>query len=126
MAKNLSMPLWNILLPFVSLAISCSQGLQSIESIAASELGKQYSIIYNTEKTFALCDQKPMDGHARQKLKFIVIEVANHNIVHRGSYQLGYVKWLDEDSLKVYSKDNTSDESDSINSSIVHLNHPEQ
>lgn len=81
------------------------QAKTKIISIADHNLGKSNMIEYNSSKTFALCIQTTTDSHVARKYKFIVIKVSDGTIVYRGSFSLGYVKWLNDNSLEILNSD---------------------
>lgn len=84
-------------------ATQVQQKPAGVDKIATSMLGKAYEVNYNTSKTLALCYQKRQGDHINRKFKFIVVQIADNKIIKQGTYQLGYVKWVDDHTLEVAS-----------------------
>lgn len=93
-----------------------------IRIIADGKLGPESIIEPNTTGTLALCQQKPWADHARRQYRFIVIRLNDNTIVREGRFSLGYVKWLDDDSIEVLSRSSPSDEDGT--KQIIHVNSP--
>lgn len=69
----------------------------------AQKLGAANKIELNASGDYALCQQKPEADHSRRSFKYIVVRVSDNSIVREGYFNLGYVKWYNEDSIEVYS-----------------------
>jgi hypothetical protein len=74
-----------------------------LEKIIKSKLGSSYAISYNVSKDYALCQQTSNGDHANRKYKYIVVKIDDHSIAHQGSFQNGYAKWSDNNSIEVSS-----------------------
>jgi len=93
-----------------------------VQAIADGKLGRENIIELNSTETLALCQQKPGADHARKQYRFIVIRLKDNTVVHEGRYSMGYVKWLDDDSIEVLSRSSPSDEDSA--KQIIHVNSP--
>jgi len=93
------------------------------QEIAVKELGKDFSLTLNENKTYALYQQKRMDDHSDRIIKYIVIYVSRKDIVTRGSFQSGYVKWITNDSIEVATSDKSSPD---LIKQTIHINSNEQ
>jgi hypothetical protein len=82
--------------------------VRDISSIVNELLGENNDITYNKPKTFALCQQERSGDHAARRFKYIVVRMADMEIVHEGSFRLGYVKWVTDDSIEVLDTGHTS------------------
>lgn len=75
-----------------------------MDELVKSKLGSSYSITYNESKKYALCQQTSgNNGHAYRSFKFLVVKVSTNEIANEGSFQNGYVKWIDDRSVEVSS-----------------------
>jgi hypothetical protein len=82
----------------------------ALKEIAVRELGNDYTFLFNESKTYALCHQKQSNDHPDRKIKYIVLEISTKEIVTRGSFQSGYVKWYSNDSIEVATSEKLSSE----------------
>jgi hypothetical protein len=127
MAKNPSLPVLTLLLGIVSIML-CGCSFRSaaqrndLNSVAESYLGKNYKVDYNTSQTLALCQQTPAGDHAGRKYKYIVIRSSDNHVVLSETYRAGYVKWLDDHSLEVYSATDVSSDSGPSDKKILKVN----
>jgi hypothetical protein len=75
-----------------------------VPSVAEKELGQSVIIAYNQSETYALCRQVASDSHAARTYKFIVIRASDVHVVYRGSFRLGYVKWVSDGKIEVQDR----------------------
>lgn len=75
----------------------------SIDAIVKEKLGSDVVVAYNDSKEYALCQQKNKSSHALRSFKYIVIRVSDNVITNQGSFQNGYVRWLNENTIEVKS-----------------------
>lgn len=103
-----------VILLFISLnllLLSCKANYNQenkIKEIAEKELGNDYSIAFNDNKAYVLCQQNRINDHANREIKYIVVNVSSKEIVNKGSFQSGYVKWLNNESIEVATSDKFS------------------
>jgi hypothetical protein len=104
-----------ILLLSVSIAlVSCCASHRNpaqdpaLQALAERTLGKETIVDLNAAKTFALYQQKPGADHARRRYRYAVIRLEDNKIVQEGSFSMGYVKWLDDESIEVLSESRTT------------------
>jgi hypothetical protein len=83
----------------------------SIEQIAGKELGNDFTIDFNESKTFAMCKQTRTTDHINSVFNYCIVSTREKKIVHRGSYQQGSVRWLDNDKIEVITTEKFSTES---------------
>ena len=112
--------------------LSCSpastsqySGHRDLQAIAEEKLGKNFSAEYNAEKTYILCKENRQGDQANRLFKFIVIKIADHSIVHEGTYKMGYVKWLDNDSLEVATSNDPARD-DNVSKKIISVKSEQQ
>jgi hypothetical protein len=127
MAKNPSLPVLTLLLGIVSIMLygcSARSAVQrkDLNSVAESYLGKNYKVEYNASQTLALCQQIPAGDHVGRKYKYIVIRSTDNHVVRSETFRSGYVKWLDDHSLEVYSANETSSDSGPTDKKILKVN----
>ena len=85
----------------------------SFDSVVKSKLGPDYLIEHNSNHRLALCQQKRSDNdHMRRTFKFAVVQLNDNKILHEGSFALGYVKWIDVNTIEVAT---TVDDSERTN-----------
>lgn len=84
-------------------------------------LGAENIIELNGSKTFALCQQKREADHFRRKFRYMVVRISDNAIVHKGIFSLGYVKWLNNDSIEVFSGSKAAKE-ESGTKKIINVN----
>jgi hypothetical protein len=94
----------------VSIALTSCRGSQKnrgqkpeLQALADKILGPENVIEYNEARTFALCQQKPQADHARRQYRYVVVRLENNTIVQQGVFSMGYVKWVDNRSIEVFS-----------------------
>jgi hypothetical protein len=91
---------------FIPLVNCKSQGTpvvqeKKLEDVARERLGKKYELAYNASKTYALCRQQREADHPQRNFNYVVIRLADQQIVQEGSFRLGHVKWKDDTSIEV-------------------------
>lgn len=74
-----------------------------LKKIANEAVGSENNIEFNKSETFALCQEKAGAIHARKQYRFVVVRLKDMVIVHKGAFSMGYVKWIGNDSIEVYS-----------------------
>jgi hypothetical protein len=74
-----------------------------LQTLADEALGVDNSIELNESKTFVLCFQTPTSDHARRKYRYIVVAIPNLSVVHEGVFNMGSVRWVDDESIEVVS-----------------------
>lgn len=78
------------------------QDFSAVETLAGKELGLGVSsTTYNESKTYVLCQQTPSQDHAKRTLKYIVVDVSEMEVIQRGSFQNGIVRWLTDTSIEI-------------------------
>ncbi|MFZ6013029.1 MAG: hypothetical protein ACOYXT_21985 [Bacteroidota bacterium] len=117
---------------FIIVLLSCSpasksqySGHRDLQTIAEEKLGKNFNAEYNAEKTYLLCKENRQGDHANRLFKFIVIKIADHSIVHEGTYKMGYVKWLDNESLEVATSNDPARD-DQVSKKIINVTSEQQ
>lgn len=95
----------------------------TLKKIANEAVGPENNIEFNRSKTFALCQEKAGASHARKQYRFVVVRLKDMVIVHKGTFAMGYVKWLDNDSIEVFSGPSSVKEEGS-SKKIIHVNSP--
>ena len=95
----------------------------ALRKLANEAVGSENTIEFNNSKTFALCREKPGASHARKQYHFVVIRLEDITILHKGTFSMGYVKWLDNDSIEVFSGSPSLKDEDS-SQKIIHVNSP--
>jgi len=122
---------FTIILLLVSMTLSGCRASQNapdqdtdLKGTAEKTLGKENIIVLNESGTFALCRQKPGLDHARRQYRFVVIRLKDNAIVHDGTFSMGYVKWLDDQSIEVVSGSPSLKEGGT--KEIIHVNSPVQ
>jgi hypothetical protein len=76
---------------------------KNLEDVISERLGKKYELAYNASGTYALCQQQRDADHPQRNFSFVVIRIADKQIVHEGSFRLGHVKWRDDTSIEVFN-----------------------
>lgn len=76
---------------------------KNLEDVVSARLGKKYELAYNASKTYALCQQQRGADHPQRNFNYVVIRLADREIVLEGSFRLGYVKWKDDTSIEVFN-----------------------
>jgi hypothetical protein len=74
------------------------------QTLVTSKLGPFYTVTYNSAQSHALCEPKTKEDHARRKHTFIVVRLVDNAVIKEGTYTLGYVKWISDTTLEVYSE----------------------
>jgi len=117
-----------ISLLLVSITLSgCGASKQSnnqnadLQAFVDNVLGKENIIEFNETKSFALCQQKPGIDHARRHYRYIVVRVKDNTAVDEGVFSMGYVKWLDDSSIEVFSGLSSPGEPNGTKK-IIHVN----
>lgn len=96
---------------------------ESLESVAEKSINGPFEIIKNQAGTMALAVEKPASAHISKEYKFAVIAVADNKVIRSGTFQQGYVKWIDNDSIEVFSKKPTaSDAPAATDRKVINLN----
>lgn len=75
----------------------------TLKKLAHEAVGRENTIEFNSSETFALCQEQAGGSHARKQYRFVVIRLKDMAIVYKGTFAMGYVKWLDNDSIEVFS-----------------------
>ena len=91
-----------------SQSVQNNNSIESPEVVAKRELGNDFRTDLNESKTYALCQQTIANDHANSIVKFVVIQVSDNTIVKRGSFQSGYLKWINNESIEIASADKFS------------------
>jgi hypothetical protein len=111
----------------VSIALSNCSAAKKInddkngfDSLVRARLGEKFTVTYNDNKTYALCQQKRSDDHLRRSFKYIVVRTKDNTVVHEGNFSMGYVQWHDENSIEVFQA--ASSANDSGDKKIVQIN----
>ena len=102
-----------LILICISLTSACktqSTVATNLEQTASNELGPDYTIDYNTSKSFALCKQRRVNDHVNSIFNYCVINTRENKVVHKGSYQQGSVRWIDNDNIEVTTTNKFSTE----------------
>ena len=94
---------------------------KELVSLVKRTLGAENVIEINGIKTHALCQQKREADHLRRKIRYMVVRIADNAIVHEGIFSMGYVKWLNNESVEVYSGSNAGKEENSTKK-IINVN----
>jgi hypothetical protein len=94
-----------------------------LQTVVDQALGSPNQITFNENGTFALCQQKPETNHARRLYRFVVIRVRDNAIVREGAFSMGYVKWINNKSIEVYSGSTSRSGTDG-SKKIIHVNSP--
>jgi hypothetical protein len=76
---------------------------KKLEDVVSDRLGKKYELAYNASKTYALCQQQREADHPQRNFNYVVVRLADQQIVHEGSFRLGHVKWRDDTSIEVFN-----------------------
>ncbi|MCI0751177.1 MAG: hypothetical protein L0Y35_05010 [Flammeovirgaceae bacterium] len=74
------------------------QDTNTYEEIAKGELGEEVHFEFNQAKSYVLCTQKT---EASSILKYLVIRLNDYHILKRGSYNPGYIKWINNSELEL-------------------------
>lgn len=124
------MHLFTIMFLLVSMALVSCRGTagradqkQELSRVAGKTLGPENVCEANASGTFALCQQKPGADHSRRQYRFAVVRLSDMAIVHEGTFGMGYVKWLDDASIELYSGSPSIREEDGARK-IIHVNLP--
>lgn len=75
----------------------------AFKSAVKAKLGEPYEVSYNKSQTYALCQQARSGDHIQRRFNYIIVRLADNKVIKEGSFRMGYVKWLDEDSIEVSS-----------------------
>jgi hypothetical protein len=127
MAKN-PLPMLTLFLGSMSIVLyqcrtQAAAQLNHLNAVAERQLGNDYAITYNTSHDLALCQEGSGKGHIGKKYKFMVVRLHDGKILYKGTYKLGYVKWLDNESLEIYRGERTAtDEPAQSAKEIVKIN----
>ncbi len=73
------------------------------ENVIFSKLGRNLSTIENESKTHILYYQNQEGDQAARQYKYAVVTKSKNTIVLEGSFKLGYVKWISDNSIEVLS-----------------------
>lgn len=95
----------------------------TLETLANEAVGPENTIEYNRSDTFALVQEKAGSSHAGKQYRFAVVRLKDLVVVRKGTFALGHVKWLDDDSIEVLSGSTSLKEEDS-SKKIIHVNSP--
>jgi hypothetical protein len=95
----------------------------TLKKIASEAVGPENNIEFNNSETFALCQENAGASHARKQYRFVVVRLKDLAIVRKGTFAMGYVKWLDNDSIEVYSGSPALKEAGS-SKKIIHVDSP--
>lgn len=74
-----------------------------LQVFADSVLGPGNTIHLNESRNMALCQQGPAGDHAMRKYRYIVVRLPDHAVLLQGNFQMGSVKWADDQSIAVIS-----------------------
>ena len=76
-----------------------------------AKLGVDYQVDFNSDKTYALCQQKrSTNDHGRRQLKYIVVRIKDNTVTREGAFVQGYAKWIASDMIEVATAEGVSDE----------------
>lgn len=78
-----------------------SGGANALNSTVKAKLKEPYEISYNKSQTYALCQQARTADHMERRFNFIVVRLSDNKIIVEGSFRMGYVQWIDDDSIEV-------------------------
>ena len=80
------------------------------EEVVKSKLGPQFSVDQNSNHSHALCTQtRSENDHARRIFKYIVVRLSDHVVVNEGSFSMGYVRWINYNSIEVATSSANND-----------------
>ncbi len=109
-----------ILFLFISLGcfLSCASQHKATNqtktiNVITAKLGNNTSFTENGSKTHILYQQKPQGDHVNRHYKYVVVNKSTNQIVLEGDYQLGYVKWLTDNSIEVLSLPSLAEQDES-------------
>ncbi len=83
------------------------------QGVIASKLGNNITTEENTDKTHLLLKQKPEGENVARVYKYIVVRKSDNQIVLEGTYQLGYVKWINDSQIEVLSLPSVTEQDES-------------
>ena len=98
---------------------------QDLRTIAAEKLGKDFAGDYNPDKTYIIFKQIRQGDHSQRLIKYIVVKIADHSVVNEGSYQMGYVKWLNNTDIEVMSSEDPARD-DQVSKKIISVKSNQQ
>lgn len=94
-----------IIFTFFAAVLACSSSSKTsqtnIDEIVKNRLGNQYTVAYNSSRSYALCQQSPAGDHVNRTFKYVVVKMSDHNVTKEGSFRNGYVKWIDDTAIEV-------------------------
>lgn len=82
---------------------SKGQNPDSVNKIAGDKLGTDIESFPNSTEEYILYVQKTNSSSPTNILKFIVLEVGTGKVATEQSFAPGYVKWITETSIEVFS-----------------------
>jgi hypothetical protein len=106
LAKN-SFFFFILFLTLIACKAPASKSTPDLASIAKIKLGPYYTVVNNDANTHALYYESPNGNqHISKKLRFIVINLGNSQIVAEDFFVLNNIKWLNNSQIE-YLKSNT-------------------
>lgn len=92
------------------------------ETTVKRKLGAQYAVSYNTAKTHALCQQMRSGDHSQRSFRYLVIELSNNKVMREGSFRMGYVRWVNDQSIEVSNSSVGRKNEKANNKEIININ----
>jgi hypothetical protein len=98
----------------------------NFESIIKTKLGPAFTIDFNESKSYALGTQQRQGDHIRRNFKYIVVRLSDNKILQEGSYTMGSVKWIDNNSIEIVSEASTHGRDIDSNKKVINVTTGEQ
>lgn len=120
---------FTLFMPGVLIALSGCKAPQknqeskaAFETVAKEKLGAKYAVSYNTLKTHVLCQQMREGDHSQRSFKYIVIKLSDNKIMYEGTFRMGYVRWLNDQSIEVLSTSVSKEDEKTSGKRIININ----
>jgi hypothetical protein len=94
----------------------------AFERTVKKQLGTQYVVSYNTTKTHALCQQTRSEDHSQRNFRYIVIKLSNNKVIHEGLFRMGYVRWVNDQSIEVLNSSVSRKDEKANDKKIININ----
>ena len=73
-------------------------------ALAKARLGSHYASAFNSSKKYILFQRQGGPDHLRRRIKYLVVRLDDNSVVLEGSFQDGFVKWHDDQSVEVLNR----------------------
>ena len=91
-----------LMISLVMVSFACKSQENGALSIINDKFGKEAYISYNEARSYALVQQPVASNSDHYNSKYVIIKLADGDILKEGKIVRGYIKWVDSYQLELF------------------------